>query len=82
LHGDDFPEEFEIRGEIIMPHKSFKRLNKEREEIGEEPFANPRNAASGSVKMQHSKRFLKENWIAFFIICLAKIFHSILIMKT
>jgi DNA ligase (NAD+) len=55
LHGNDFPEEFEIRGEIIMPHKSFERLNKEREEIGEVPFANPRNAASGSLKMQDSR---------------------------
>lgn len=55
LHGSDYPEEFEIRGEIIMPHKSFDRLNKEREEIGEVPFANPRNAASGSLKMQDSR---------------------------
>jgi len=55
LHGSDYPEEFEIRGEIIMPHKSFVRLNKEREEIGEVPFANPRNAASGSLKMQDSR---------------------------
>ena len=59
LHGNDFPEEFEIRGEIIMPHKSFQRLNKEREEIGEIPFANPRNAASGSMKMQDSKEVAK-----------------------
>ncbi|MGD0712445.1 MAG: NAD-dependent DNA ligase LigA [Bacteroidales bacterium] len=59
LHGNDFPKEFEIRGEIIMPHKSFQRLNKEREEIGEIPFANPRNAASGSMKMQDSKEVAK-----------------------
>jgi DNA ligase (NAD+) len=59
LHGSDYPEEFEIRGEIIMPHKSFERLNKEREEIGDEPFANPRNAASGSLKMQDSREVAK-----------------------
>ncbi len=50
----DFLDDFEIRGEIIMPHKSFLRLNKEREEIGETPFANPRNAASGSLKLLNS----------------------------
>ena len=59
LHGNDYPAEFEIRGEIIMPHKSFERLNKEREEIGEESFANPRNAASGSLKMQDSREVAK-----------------------
>ncbi len=59
LHGNDFPDKFEIRGEIIMPHKSFQRLNKEREEIGEIPFANPRNSASGSLKMQDSHEVAK-----------------------
>jgi DNA ligase (NAD+) len=59
LYGNDFPEEFEIRGEIIMPHKSFQRLNKEREEIGEMPFANPRNAASGSLRMHDSREVKK-----------------------
>lgn len=48
-----FPAEFEIRGEIFMPHRSFEELNREREEIGEAPFANPRNAASGSLKLQN-----------------------------
>ena len=47
----DFPEEFEIRGEILMPYASFEALNREREDIGEAPFANPRNAASGSLKL-------------------------------
>ncbi len=51
LHGD-YPDNFEVRGEIIMPHNSFKRLNEERLSRGEEPFANPRNAASGSLKLQ------------------------------
>jgi len=47
----DYPEEFEIRGEILMPYEAFDRLNKEREENEEAPFANPRNAASGSLKL-------------------------------
>ena len=47
----DYPEEFEIRGEILMPYASFEALNSEREDIGELPFANPRNAASGSLKL-------------------------------
>ena len=51
----NYPEEFEIRGEIILPHDGFEKLNNERIEIGDEPFANPRNAASGSLKMQDSK---------------------------
>ena len=45
---------FEVRGEIFMPHNSFDRLNAEREDIGETPFANPRNAASGTLKTQDS----------------------------
>ncbi len=52
---DDFEEDdFEVRGEIIMPHSSFERLNLEREDIGENPFANPRNAAAGTLKTQDS----------------------------
>ena len=47
----DYPEEFEIRGEILMPYASFDRLNAERIEEEEPPFANPRNAASGSLKL-------------------------------
>jgi DNA ligase (NAD+) len=50
----DFPEHVEVRGEIFMPHKTFEEINTEREEIGEQPFANPRNAASGTMKMQDS----------------------------
>ncbi|MEG2665392.1 MAG: NAD-dependent DNA ligase LigA, partial [Bacteroidales bacterium] len=52
----DYPDEFEIRGEVIMPRKAFYFLNKQKEEIGEEPFANPRNAASGSLKLQDPKQ--------------------------
>ena len=50
----DYPDEFEIRGEILLPFSVFEILNREREEIGEQPFANPRNAASGTIKMQNS----------------------------
>ncbi|MCX6281219.1 MAG: NAD-dependent DNA ligase LigA [Bacteroidetes bacterium] len=54
LQGEGYPREFELRGEIILPHSSFESLNLQKEEDGEEPFANPRNAASGSLKMQDS----------------------------
>lgn len=50
-----FPADFEIRGEIFMPRPVFDRINNEREEIGESPLANPRNAASGTMKMQDSR---------------------------
>ncbi|MCD4772090.1 MAG: NAD-dependent DNA ligase LigA [Bacteroidales bacterium] len=50
----DFPPEFEIRGEIFFPHKVFQKLNEKKIENGEAPFANPRNAASGTLKMQDS----------------------------
>lgn len=51
----DYPEEFEIRGEIFFPLNVFAALNKSREELGEDKLANPRNAASGTLKMQDSK---------------------------
>ena len=51
LVGSGWPEEFEIRGEIYMPWAAFDRLNQERERDEEQPFANPRNAASGSLKL-------------------------------
>lgn len=54
LKGSDYPDEFEIRGEIYMPFDAFNRLNAEKEEIDERPFANPRNAASGSLKLTDS----------------------------
>lgn len=53
LRGDNHPEMFEIRGEILLPWKEFDRLNKEREEQEEPLFANPRNAASGTLKQQN-----------------------------
>jgi DNA ligase (NAD+) len=54
LQGDGFPSEFEIRGEVLLPLEGFARLNAEREKAGEPQFANPRNAASGTLKMQNS----------------------------
>lgn len=53
LQGDDYPDNFEIRGEILLPWAEFDRLNKEREEQEEPLFANPRNAASGTLKQQN-----------------------------
>lgn len=50
----DYPDLFEVRGEVIMPYSSFDRLNKEREEAGEDLLANPRNASSGSLKQKKS----------------------------
>ena len=52
--GEDYPAEFEIRGEILMPFAVFNRLNEERLEAGEALFANPRNAAAGTLKLQNS----------------------------
>ncbi len=54
LRGTGWPEHFEIRGEILMPYASFDRLNAEREANGEPLFANPRNAAAGTLKQQSS----------------------------
>ena len=53
LQGEDYPREFEIRGEILMPWEQFDRLNREREAQEEALFANPRNAASGTLKLQN-----------------------------
>ena len=50
----NYPDKFEIRGEVFMPVASFEKLNNEREEAGEERFANPRNTAAGTLKMQDS----------------------------
>ena len=55
LMGDDYPNDLEVRGEIFWPIDDFNRLNDEREELGEARLANPRNAASGTLKMQDSK---------------------------
>lgn len=54
VHGGDFPDDFEVRGEIFMPRAGFARMNKFREEAGETIFANPRNATAGTLKTQDS----------------------------
>lgn len=54
-----FPDKFYIRGEIVLPYKEFKRINSEREESGLELYANPRNTASGSLKLQDSSEVSK-----------------------
>ncbi len=59
IYGENIPERFEIRGEVIYPHKAFEQFNKQRIENGEEPFANPRNAASGSIKLLDTKEVAK-----------------------
>lgn len=55
----DFPEKFEIRGEIILPLAGFEKMNQDLIEIGETPYANPRNTASGSLKLQDSAEVAK-----------------------
>lgn len=55
----DFPPKFEIRGEIVLPFDGFHKMNEERIEIGEEPYRNPRNTASGSLKLQDSAEVAK-----------------------
>ncbi len=59
LKGQDYPDSFEIRGEIFMHKAAFLRLNKERTENGEQTYANPRNFASGTVKLQDSGEVAK-----------------------
>ncbi len=59
LHGNGYPKSFEIRGEILMPWEVFDKLNEERAAAEETIFANPRNAASGTLKTQNSKEVAK-----------------------
>ncbi len=66
LRGSDYPEEFVIRGEILLPHNGFEKLNKEKEQKGEAPFANPRNAAAGTLKLQKSALVAKRPLDCFF----------------
>ena len=66
LQGQGWPDFFEIRGEILMPWSAFERLNRERE-FNEEPlFANPRNAASGTLKTQNSREVSRRGLDAYF----------------
>ena len=61
LSKGDYPQEFEIRGEIILPRKAFDALNEKMVAQGEEPYKNPRNTASGSLKLQDSSLVAKRN---------------------
>lgn len=64
--GLDWPERFEVRGEILLPWQSFERLNQEREQNEEPLFANPRNAASGTLKLQNSAEVARRGLDAYF----------------
>ena len=65
LSGNGYPAEFEIRGEVLMPWDVFERLNVERSKAGEQLFANPRNAASGTLKLQDSSVVAKRSLDAY-----------------
>ena len=66
LRGEDYPENFEIRGEVLMPFKVFEKLNEEREKAGEPLLANPRNTAAGTLKMQNSALVASRQLDAYF----------------
>ena len=66
----DYPDFFEIRGEIILPFEGFRAMNDQRIKLGEEPFMNPRNTASGSLKLQDS-RLVAERPLECFLYALA-----------
>jgi len=61
----NFPQRFEVRGEVYLPRSSFNRINKEREKEGLEVFANPRNSAAGSLKLQDARQTAKRNLAMF-----------------
>ncbi|RMG80021.1 MAG: NAD-dependent DNA ligase LigA [Bacteroidetes bacterium] len=61
LRGNDYPEDLEIRGEIFLPYDEFEKINEERQKNGEPPFANPRNTAAGTLKLQDSSIVAKRN---------------------
>ncbi len=65
LKGDGVPAYLEVRGEIVMPWNSFDALNEEREEQGEEPFANPRNATSGTIKLLDSREVASRGLVSY-----------------
>jgi DNA ligase (NAD+) len=72
LRGNDFPKEFEIRGEIVMPFDVFNELNAELELAGEQLLANPRNTAAGTLKMKNSKVVASRKLDAYFYYMLGK----------
>lgn len=67
----NYPKTLEMRGEIIMPRAGFDAINRQREEDGEQPFANPRNAAAGSLKLQNSKMVAQRplDCILYYVLC-------------
>lgn len=65
LNRSDIPDFFELRGEVLLPWKAFERLNKEREEQEEPLFANPRNAASGTLKLQDPREVARRGLTAY-----------------
>jgi len=71
LRGQGWPDDFEIRGEVLMPWESFERLNAEREQDEEPLFANPRNAASGTLKLQSSREVARRRLDAYLYYLLA-----------
>jgi DNA ligase (NAD+) len=66
VEGTDVPDKFEVRGEIFLPKKEFEKINAEREASGESLLANPRNAASGTIKMQDSSIVAKRRLNCYF----------------
>lgn len=72
LQQGDWPGRFEVRGEILLPWASFERLNKEREYNEEPLFANPRNAAAGTLKMQNSAEVARRGLDAYFYFLLGE----------
>ncbi len=69
IHGKEVPSLLEVRGEVYLPHKEFERLNKVREKLGESLWANPRNAAAGSLKLLDPREVAERNLhIAFYSI--------------
>ncbi len=71
LKEGDYPAEFEVRGEVYFPRKNFDKLNSEREEIGEPLYANPRNTASGTLKLQDSKVVARRGLDCFLYVALS-----------
>lgn len=65
LNAGNYPERFEIRGEVMLTHKAFETLNQEREDLGEPLLANPRNAAAGTLKLQDSAQVAKRKLSCF-----------------
>lgn len=81
LRGDGYPDRFEIRGEILMPWTVFERLNAEREREEEPLFANPRNAASGTLKLQNSAIVASRQLDAYLYYLWARIYRPTIISK-